>query len=994
MSDTLGRLVKIRQNPHQFYLVTESPENPLGPPSFVLVPFNGDGSIQIVDSVSVEPAKWLEPLPIVLGLACLVAYGTFNSSNKVGQGLISIDAEFKPHQFRPLLKFISDNRQRILIADQTGLGKTIEAGYIISHEIMNGRASRILVICPSHLKQKWKDELNGRFGLSFKKLSGLRFGKYIEEGFPNHFLWIVSIDAARSFKGKVELLGSEMLDILVIDEVHNIIGRQGETLRRDFSSRLSSISRSVLGLSATPINIEETDLLRIFEIIRPGELSEDDFRKQMEINGLLNRCYGILSSEQWNKKPVEKLKSVLKQLDELSKGTSSTFHNDIQLLISEGGQLTADSDISDRLNVRKSAMRLNSFRHYMTRTTRAEAGEDRERVVCNKSIPLNTDTMSAKQAEIVSVSEESLYLDVDELLQEYFSHVHRRQLASSLYATRELIEGGVKGYSVWKTDGFSRIQEMDYLAEDEEPPQDCVEKKIPLDGRSKCQIVLGKYSLLQVDSKLECLRNWLLDLSQNDKITKCLVFTEWRPTIRYLYEEFVDTKEFPCFFVWGTQNDYERNRQIQRFKASNGFSVLFCSDVLSEGIDVTEANCVINYDMPYNPQKLEQRIGRVDRIGQVSDKVYAISIVIKESLDEKIQQLLLERIKAFEKGIGPLSAILVGQESVLNSLGKQEQNALADEFLEKWNLQNSPSLAVIDTPLEIIREEVESENSNNLDSCYWLALYPLLSSVLGIQNCRIDDERDGLLVSTDAAKRRVLAHLWDAEQNDIDSVFAAVDSKATLISSNVDKGRKVPVISELFRKASEMLLDDIYNPANGTLLWTIPDKERFKLKSDYLLMECKVTSFNTTERIFSVFSINDGILKEADLRPTELIRIMLYQDGLLSIDSNYTERILCQYPMLKTHFNSWTETTIKRDMSFFSAKEPDNIRLIKNRIPALKRRLDEASHPQKAVLIQTKLQEYQKELKEREHRLSSMETTNDYLPEVTIRCLLALKQGP
>ncbi len=993
MSKSKGQLVKLKTNSDLVYLVIGETVNPLGNNSLSLVPFYGGSSPQTYDIDSVESTKWVGPIPTHLGLACLVAYDTFNPSTRIGHGVVAVNAIFKPHQFRPLLKFINDSRERILIADQTGLGKTVEAGYIISHEIMNGRASKILVICPSHLRQKWKDDLSVRFGIPSKKVSGQLLRTYIKNGFPPQFTWIISIDAARSLKDRIEYLDSETLDILIIDEVHNLIGRQGLTLRREFCEKLSSISRSVLGLSATPINIEETDLLRIMEIIRPGELDELSFAKELAINGLLNQLYSLLSDENWNTKSTVTLNNLLNLLVTLVKDIPRDEQLHLQKVISICRNFSLTASISERMDLRKEVVDANSFRGWMTRTTRTEANENRERYICKKVVPLDKNELSANQGISVSVSEESLYTEADELLKEYFSHVHRRQLSSCLYGTRDLIECGVNGYSIWKEDGFEIIDEVDYLNEQDTPKIKNIEKMIPPEGRIKCEEILRKFNLLQIDSKVEYLRTLLSELSKDEKITKCLIFTQWRPTIRHLQNEFIVNCEYPCFFAWGEQREYEREAQIQKFQSSNGFSVLFCSDILSEGIDLIEANCIINYDFPYNPQKIEQRIGRVDRIGQESDCVFSYSIVIENSLDETIHELLLERIKAFERGIGPLSAILTGQESVLKSMGLIEQEYLEKEFKKKWDLQNSPSLSVIDTPLEFIDETLQEEQRKNLESVYWLVLYPLLVTIVGSKDCVVSEDVNGINVRTDQSSRNTIATYWGVEKKDVMQVFFS-DDNSVFISADEKIGRTLPITTELYRKTSEFLMNNVFNPIDGTLVSALPDNCGLDSNSEYYLIECRIDGYRGIERIFTVFREHNGTISLVEeLEPNDLVRILLKNEGYFDLDPSFSERMIAKYNAILEHFADWIDDVVTKDRIVFSAKEPDSIRIIRNRIPALKRRLQNVKTPQEAAIFRTLIQEARELLVARESQLSSLMNSSKSESKITVRCILALVGG-
>ena len=182
------------------------------------------------------------------------------------------------------MKFFNEANKRILIADETGLGKTIEAGMILSEIIASkGPESCIVIMCPKSVRYKWIWELRSKFGIRANSSSFREFNEYsVPEG-----IHVVTHDASRQ-QDKIEIQKGK-IDLLIIDEIHNFIGRSGNQKRRGRALDLSNASNGVIGLSATPIQLEERDLQLILDLIAPGEHSASIWENQAKIQSAVNR---------------------------------------------------------------------------------------------------------------------------------------------------------------------------------------------------------------------------------------------------------------------------------------------------------------------------------------------------------------------------------------------------------------------------------------------------------------------------------------------------------------------------------------------------------------------------------------------------------------------------------------------------------------------------------------------------------------------------------
>jgi len=178
--------------------------------------------------------------------------------------------ELHGYQYKPLLKYLNSTTKRLLIADEVGLGKTIEAGYILQEERARRNISRVLVVCPAALRIKWYNEMLARFGINFDILDARSAKKNLpkspENPRSNHLYGIVSYDSIRSdsFREQLETYPPE-LNILIVDEAHHC--RNRETKNFKVIEVLAETSDAVLFLSATPIHTENKNLFNLLNLL-------------------------------------------------------------------------------------------------------------------------------------------------------------------------------------------------------------------------------------------------------------------------------------------------------------------------------------------------------------------------------------------------------------------------------------------------------------------------------------------------------------------------------------------------------------------------------------------------------------------------------------------------------------------------------------------------------------------------------------------------------
>jgi superfamily II DNA or RNA helicase len=637
----------------------------------------------------------------------------------------SARAMFKPFQFRPLLKFHGPAAQRLLISDEAGLGKTIEAGYIIAEGIARGDFRRTLVLCPSHLRPKWRWELRSRFGLWFQIVNAKTLLQRLSQpGRP--FQLIVSMDGGRDLDLKSLRLQvqSGSLDLLVVDEIHKLIGRGGDTLRRDFGQALSITSGSTLGLSATPVQLDIQDLRRVFDIVTPGLFDEVTFKWDLEATRI-----AINVERELRRFPLEidipRLNELSGELEILSPRLISDERERATKLIGRIRSFAESSDEHTVTELARECTELTQLSRHMTRARAVDVGEHRVRHIRTISVPLKSDERIVVQDGVsIAVSEVGLYEQVDALLKRSFSPVHRLQLSSSLPAMLGLLKSGLAGFRTWEASTDQEREDPEVLTSTARPITDSELREI--------DALLGLYRARPRDSKWTQLSNVLQGLASTGEIRKAIVFTHWIPTFAYLAEQLNVLRSIPWVGVASDLSEEETSAAISRFRNSQGFTVLLATDRLSEGIDLEEADCVINYDLPYNPQVVEQRIGRIDRVGQKSSKLTILNLIVEGSLDQKIYSIILTRAGVFTRFVGEMRPITAEMVARIDTGERETLNSVLGDLKElrtRTELMEHPAFAGIEAALPSDIQKMHRSDSNSLRGLDWALISHMFRSL-------------------------------------------------------------------------------------------------------------------------------------------------------------------------------------------------------------------------------------------------------------------------
>lgn len=547
---------------------------------------------------------------------------------------------FKPYQFIPVLKMLGNSKGRILIADEVGLGKTIEAGLIWTELDQRQRIRRALVVVPASLKVKWRKEMDNRFSRELKDLKAddLReFIQAIRDDKDPELLGVISLESFRTARDVLEGLVDvqAQFDLVIVDEAHALRNRNSKSY--GVGQVLADMATDIVFLSATPLNLGTDDLFNLLTLLDTESFPDKGvFGEQLEPNDYLNRIARVVSVKADGALPAAL--ALLEQIPTTVYGETLATRTDFQRLrdiLSGQGEITPDM-IS---RVRRITSELNTLGSVFTRTRKIDVPSDKAiRVVEQVEVEWSSDESRLYQA----IYDYSMARALSKKMPLGFTmQMPLRQACSSLPVMQEKIairENWDLG--VGDDDDVFDIEEEGRVHED-------------VDTSELLQIEILRTKITH-DSKLDALRTRLLKARANG-MKRAMIFSFFRGTVEYLAREL--STDFSVGILHGGVPLIDRDGVIQSFRDGD-FEILIANQVGSEGLDFQFCNVLVNYDLPWNPMQVEQRIGRLDRFGQENEKIFIFNMKTPGTIESDIFGRLYDRIGIFERSIGDLEPIM------------------------------------------------------------------------------------------------------------------------------------------------------------------------------------------------------------------------------------------------------------------------------------------------------------------------------------------------
>ena len=627
----------------------------------------------------------------------LTAQQLCNPTNDQLYSLNAARVDFVPYQFRPAMKMIHSERPRILVADSVGVGKTIEAGLILRElQARDEDFESVLIICPKPLvaEHKWRSEMK-RFDENFTELDGTSLREAINECdkdgawpaalrktvLPYSLMTKELLNGKGRQKGLLDLEEPIHFDLVIIDEAHHI--RHSDTGAYKVARYFTDNADAVVMLTATPVQTDDDDLYTLLNTLRPDViLDKKTFKEMQEPNAEINAAARLIrhQAENWRSEAADHLSCAA----QTSWGRSVIEDNPTYKKVMEQLKSAQSLDRTTRVGILQDVESLHSFAGMINRTRRQDIQND----FCVRrpqsiSVHFTPEQQALYDALMEFESHALSYLHNNVPL-EFMMSTLMRQASSCIFGLAPLLKGMVS----------RRLGDIlsDYCGEDGSITVDDLENikmgQLEEEFRAMAERVIElSENLPQTDEKLDRLLE-VVENKNRQKNNKIILFSSFRHTLCYVERHLME-KGYRVAQINGSVKDEERLALRQRFELpaenENALDILLFTEVGCEGLDYQFCDFMINYDLPWNPMAIEQRIGRIDRRGQKSDTVIICNLVTERTIDAKIYHRCLERIGIFESSIGECAGILGDMTQQINkavfdpSLTQQER----EEKIEK-----------------------------------------------------------------------------------------------------------------------------------------------------------------------------------------------------------------------------------------------------------------------------------------------------------------------
>jgi ATP-dependent helicase HepA len=621
---------------------------------------------------------------------------------------------FVPYQYRPVLKMIRADRPRLLIADEVGVGKTIESGLIIKELRARMDIQSVLIICPKALvaERKWELEMK-RFDEQFCALDGPLLRHCITEThldgeWPDQYsraiLPFSLVDSAllhglpgkghRKRLGLLDLDPPPKFDLVIVDEAHHI--RNSDTYLHQAVRYFCDNAQAAVLLTATPVQLGSNDLYTLLNVLRPDLIIDTaSFERMAEPNAMINRAIHLVRTrpDNWQQEAREEMDKVAQT------EWGRVFVRETPVFQSICDQLSGEAlGDSERIQITHALEELYTFSSLINRTRRRDIGTFTTRVPQTLSITF-TDEQQQLHDDLLGLIARILGYCHGQQNVKFMMTTLRRQAASCIYGLAPFLENILQGnlskiIEAEIAEGYDADGDMDlgFVNEVREDMNELLERAAHLDER---------------DPKVEAFVKVLQDKAKMPN-NKTLVFSTFRHTLGYLVRH-VEPTGLRYGLVHGDVSDGERASLRHRFSLPKenpeALDVLLSSEVGCEGLDFQFCDLLVNYDLPWNPMRVEQRIGRIDRYGQKSETVAIANLVTPGTVDADIYDRCLMRIGVFHNAIG-------GSEEILGELNQGIQE-IGESFELGPEARAARLSQLADNQIRLVLEEQELEDKQS-----------------------------------------------------------------------------------------------------------------------------------------------------------------------------------------------------------------------------------------------------------------------------------------
>jgi ERCC4-related helicase len=703
-----------------------------------------------------------------------------------------------PHQVRIVQEAVKRFPERFLFCDEVGLGKTIEAGLVLRQLIISGLVKRALLLVPKSVLRQWQEELYEKFVLNLPRCDGGEVMDVFDRNLPwsGDSVWnaypllLASSQLVKRRDRQAELLVARPWDLIIVDEAHH-------ARRKDFLSDryrpnrllellagtrerpgLKEKTRSLYLLTATPMQVhpvEVWDLLKVLGVGGRWGASQDNFLnffKELRLS-VKERNWDFL---------LTMVRDYLEAGGTIDPAFCETAERELGFIESDivkglpfsNKRQNALSQLSQSgLAFLHEMVRYHTpIRSFVWRNTRNLLRKYREKGLLKADISRREPRNQWVELKEGPGNERELYDRIEEYISDFYHRyeaerkglgfvmtVYRRRLTSSFYALMKSLE---RRHAFLK----GQVMPLGGLTDDDIEQEDLdrdVSEELSNEDRSRfkgeleyIEHFLYDLKTLSIDSKLERLFEDVGNFfKQRDTI---ILFTQYTDTMDYLRDQLREVygSQVACYSGRGGERwdgvawVLRSKEEIKTaFRQGDEIKILLCTEAASEGLNLQTCGVIINYDMPWNPMRVEQRIGRIDRIGQRFETVWVSNYFYQDTVEAIVYQRLGDRISWFEDVVGSLQPILhqVGRtiERAAMLKGKERKKRLQEEIAEirrEIELKSAEGLNLeefiteefdtVQTPSPVTLHEIEKVlvSSEALGKCFrahpeWPGVYLL-----------------------------------------------------------------------------------------------------------------------------------------------------------------------------------------------------------------------------------------------------------------------------
>lgn len=700
----------------------------------------------------------VEPRTDIERLRVLMRWQFIREALYLPHGASACDAtapvDLWPHQRYVVHETASAYPDGRLLCDEVGLGKTIEAVMILRRLLMGRGVQRVLILVPAGLVKPWQEELRQKAGLlvpRYERAGRLVYpdGREQQTDLPTALrepLLLMSREFARLEAQRTVLLLAPSWDLVVLDESH--AARRAEQQEGEFNRanlllqllrdlQLEGKARGFLLLSATPMQIapwEPWDLLAVlgegglwlsgFEVVRQYYDAMEQLAQRTQTESSMTTVARLIAADhRFDQPPYDGV--YLRDVDAVRTALVYDFHQAEQWR----SWLRRHSPLAQRMH----------------RNTRRTLHAYAQRGLLEQPPPRRL--IEDRRIDYATEAERVVYERVAEYIQSRFEQLEREQrgkgfvmtvyrrravssfaaLRCSLERRREVLQRALRRQAV--SDWGVEEEELDWRDLDDAELESFVrlgriplglptsEKELREEEQQVSELIRMIDDLHGIDSKRDAFRDALQEVTADGR--PALVFTEYTDTLHYLRDFLVGLygERLGCYTgaggqVWdgGAWRSVSGGEVAERLRRG-GLDVLLCTDAASEGLNLQAAGALINYDLPWNPAKVEQRIGRIDRIGQRYPEIRIVNLLLRDSIDERIYSVLRQRCGLFEHFVGEMQPVLALARRMLIGQMTPDTGALmgyqADRLASEIYRIEGEARETEQAPVALTREQVE-----------------------------------------------------------------------------------------------------------------------------------------------------------------------------------------------------------------------------------------------------------------------------------------------